>query len=192
MKNKKICFYFFIIILTGLSGCMNAAMSGAQVVYDHHNLQKTLNDQYITMRANRAIYLNTDKYKDTNVSFSAFNNVVVLTGQVATKQQQKEIEQIVRKIPHVKELHNLTIVSNPVSTLTHISDSWITTKIKAKFIAANEIDPSQIKVITEDGNVYLMGIVPPEQANAAVQIARTTAGVQKVIKIFSYLRISKT
>jgi len=58
-------------------------------------------------------------------------------------------------------------------------------------IATNEIDPSQIKVITENGIVYLVGIVPPEQAEIAIDLARTTDGVQSVVKVFSYVHISK-
>ena len=194
MDAKKVLSILIVILIASstLSSCMNAAMTGAQVVYDRHNLQKKLNDNYITMRAYRSIYADTKKFKDTNVSVSTFNNVVLLAGQVPKPDMRNQIEKIVQKIPDIHEIHNLITVSNPVSTLTQISDTWITTKIKAQLIAANEIDPSKIKVITENGTVYLIGIIPPEQAQQAVQIARTTSGVQNVIKVFSYLRISKT
>lgn len=194
MDAKKRLSVLIVVVLVSsmLSSCMNAAMTGAQVVYDRHNLQKTLNDHYITMRAYRSIYADTKQFKDTNVSVSTFNNVVLLAGQVPKPNMRNQIETIVKKIPDIHEIHNLITVSNPVSTLTQISDTWITTKIKAQLIAANEIDPSKIKVITENGTVYLIGIIPPEQAQQAVQIARTTSGVQNVIKVFSYLHISKT
>ena len=114
-----------------------------------------------------------------------------MTGQIPTKEESDAIESIVRQIPNLKEVYNLTSISQPASVLTQASDSWITTKIKAKLIASNDLDPSKIKVVTENGTVYLIGIVPHEEADVAIQLARTTDGVQNVVKVFSYLTISK-
>jgi len=197
MKNRKYFFRFCLLacLLTvtsyTLSGCVNAAFSGAQAVYGRHNIQSSLNDQYITMKAERTIYLDTDRFQNTNVSVSSFNGIVLITGQVENNAQRIEIENIVKKIPGVKEIHNVTTVAPTSSPLTRVSDTWITTKVKSKLIAMNDIDPSQIKVVTESGVVYLMGIVPPEQAEIAVEIARSTEGAQSVVKVFSYIHISK-
>ncbi len=193
MKITKYCLRFCFLGMFSylLTGCMNAAFSGAQVVYDHHNIQSSLNDQYIAMKAERTIYLDTTRFQNTNVSVSSFNGIVLMTGQVENKEQRAEIEKIVKNIPGVKEIHNVITVSTPTSPLTRVSDTWITTKVKSKLIAMNDIDPSQIKVITENGVVYLMGIVPPEQAEIAVDVARTTEGAQRVVKVFSYIHISK-
>lgn len=182
---------FLVLIISILQGCVNAAVTGAQVVYDRHNLQKSLTDHYITMRANRSIYIDTDKFKNSNVTVSTFHQVVLLAGQVPDSKMRDDIEQKIRKIHGPREVHNLITASKQTTTMTRMRDAWITTKIKAKLIAANDVDPSQVKVITENGIVYLMGIVAPEEANVAVRIARTTTGVQHVIKIFEYLRISK-
>jgi osmotically-inducible protein OsmY len=107
------------------------------------------------------------------------------------KAQRVQIENIVKKIPGVREIHDVVTLSTPSSALTRVSDTWITTKVKTKLIAMDDVDPSQIKVVTENGVVYLMGIVMPEQADIAVDLARTTQGVQSVVKVFSYIRISK-
>ncbi|HSW94195.1 MAG TPA: BON domain-containing protein [Gammaproteobacteria bacterium] len=189
MKITKLILLLCAISL--LQGCMNAAFTGAQAVYGRHGIQSTLSDQTISMKAERAIYLDTSRFENTNVSVSCFNGVVLISGQVENNNQRQEIEAIVKKIPGVKEIHNATTLSSPSSALTRVSDTWITTKVKAKLIAMNDIDPSQIKVITENGMVYLMGIVPPEQAGIAVDLARTTEGVQGVVKVFSYIHISK-
>jgi osmotically-inducible protein OsmY len=98
----------------------------------------------------------------------------------------------VKNVPDVGTVYNLTTIQNPVSPTIHVSDSWITTKIKTRLIAANEIDPNEIKVITENGTVFLVGTIFPEQAEIATDIARATAGVQDVVRIFSYLKITKT
>ncbi len=91
----------------------------------------------------------------------------------------------------MKDTYEHLSISAPSSALTRASDSWITTKIKAKLIAMNEIDPGAIKVVTENGTVYLMGIVTPDQADIAFDLAESTEGVQEVIKHFYYMYITK-
>jgi osmotically-inducible protein OsmY len=194
MKKQLFLKLILLALLTPISSCsINTAMSGAQALYGRHNLQNSLHDQYITLKAERSIYIDTDRFQDTHVSVATFNNIVLLAGQVSTSLQKYEIEQAIKKIPDIQEIHNLILVSNSASasSLTRMNDSLITAKIRAKLFAANDIDPSQIKVLTENGVVYLMGIVPHDQANVAIEIARTTAGVQSVVKVFYYVRISK-
>jgi len=189
------CLIFFLTFIWTLSSCttgFSIASSGAQALYNRNSLQKKLSDHYITMQANHKIYIETDRYKDSHVAVSTFNNEVLLTGEITQAAKRKEIERKVQQIDGVQKVYNLTVVSPPSSPLIQVSDTWITAKIKAKLLATNEVDPDIIKVVTENGIVYLMGILPPEQANSAVQIARTTDGVQSVVRVFYYLRVSKT
>jgi osmotically-inducible protein OsmY len=194
MVSRIGVYRFFIVtaILIAISGCMDAAMTGAQVVYNRNDLQKKFADQYITLHAYRAIYVDTDRFKDSHVSISTFHGVVLLAGQVPTTACKNAINKIIRTIAKNNQIYNLTIVSSPPSSLTRMSDSWITAKIKAKLIAMDDIDPSQIKVVTENGTVFLMGQLFPSQAQIAVDVASNTDGVQNVVKVFSYLRISRT
>lgn len=180
-----------ILLAMSLSSCMNIATTGAQAIYNRRSLEKTWNDQYITMQANQALNYKTNQFKDANISISTYNNEVLLAGQVPEAWQKVKAEQIVKAIPDVKEVYNSITVAGPTSPLTRISDAWLTTKVKGKLIASNDVDATQIKVVTENGTVYLMGIVPPEEAVAAMDIANETEGVQKVVKLFSYMRISK-
>ena len=183
-----------LILLTCsfLQSCMNAAVSSAQAVYNRHTIQTTLNDHYVAMKSEREIYLDNNRFQNTHVSVSSFNGVVLLAGEVPEPEQKQEIEQIVKKISEADEIHNLITITPPISPLIQLSDTWITTKIKSKLIATNGVDPGQIKVITENGTVYLMGIIPREQAAIAIDLAKTTEGVQDVVTIFGYLSISKT
>ncbi len=194
MKTQTILqLCFAIASLALLPHCtMNTAVTGAQAVYSRHNIQASLNDHYVTMKAEREIYVDTDRFQNTHVSVSCFNGVVLMTGQVENTAQRIEMENIVKKLPGVKEIHDRVTVSTPISPLTQASDTWITTKIKTQLLAMDDVDPGQIKVITENGVVYLMGILPPEQADISGVFARTTDGVQSVVKVFSYIRITKT
>lgn len=176
-----------------LSGCMNAAMSGAEVVYNRHSLQKTANDHYTTFKASRVMERTDQRlFKDANLSITTYNGEVLLLGQVPNEEQREEAGQIVKELPNVKHVYNLVEIANPSSPLTRISDSWITTKVKSQLIANNDIDASQVKVITENSVVYLMGTLPKDQAEMVLDIASHTDGVRKVVKMFSYVTITRT
>ncbi len=180
-----------LIITFILSGCMNVATSGAQAVYNQHSLRKTINDQYITSHAYNLLYEKSIQFKDTSISVSTLNSEVLLSGQVPTRWQKIKAEKIIKAIPGVTAVYNAITISGSSSALTSVSDTWITTKIKAKLIAADDIDATQIKVVTENGTVFLMGIVPPEEAIAATDIASNTDGVLKVVRLFSYIKLTK-
>lgn len=170
---------------------MSVAATGAQAVYDRRDIKQTLNDNYITMQANQKIYADKNRFKDTHISITTFNNEVLLTGEIPDASKRQEVEHIVKNIEGVNLVHNKTITSPPSSSLIRVSDSWITTKIKTQLITSNDVSPSDFKVVTENGTVYLMGTVRRDEADAAVEIASNTAGVQEVVKLFYYINISR-
>lgn len=191
LKLRWLCFILITCIF--ISSCMmgGIAVSGAQAVYDRHNIQKKLDDNYTSMQAYRAIYLNTDKYKNTHVSIATYNDAIIITGQTPEVEQKDEITLLVKNFAENRKVYNFAEIASPSSVITRASDSWITSKIKLKLIATNNIDPTKIKVVTENGTVFLMGMVLKEDADTAVDIAQNTSGVQSVVKIFSYLEIAK-
>lgn len=183
---------FFLMVLGQLESCSSVAMSGASAVYNHRSIKKNLSDQMITYQAYRAMSHDGRLLANSNISIATFNNEVLLAGEAPSSAQKNAAEAIVKSIPNVSHVYNLVKIESPSSSLTRMSDAWITAKIKAKMIASDDIDATQIKVVTENGTVYLMGILPPEEASAAVEIASQTDGVGSVIKVFSYIKISKT
>jgi osmotically-inducible protein OsmY len=184
--------FLLIAVLVYLQGCIDAAVTGAQVAYNHDRITKGMNDQYITTQAYNKLFRDSHEFDDANISVATFHREILLTGQIPTPQQRKQAEAIIKTIPDVKQVYNFTEITAPASGITRISDTWITTKIKSKLIAMNDIDPNQVKVVTENGTVFLMGMVQPQEADIAIDVARTTDGVQSVVKLFTYLRISKT
>lgn len=180
-----------VIAMAGMiSGCMSVATSGAQAIYNHKSLQENAHDQYVTVRAYQA--LDSDQFKKANIGISTLNRVVLLTGEVSQAWQKKEAERLVRRIAGVDDVYNWIKVEEPASQFDHLNDSWLTAKVKTKLIASADLDATKIKVITEKGTVYLMGFLKPDEAEEAAQTASHTDGVQKVVKIFSYIKISKT
>jgi osmotically-inducible protein OsmY len=191
MLKKILAAVTTLIFSMSLQACMNVATSGAEAVYNRHKIEKNLKDQYLTMQAYKALYFDTDQFKNANITISTYNREMLLAGQAPTSWQKSRAEDVIKKISDIQKLYNLVSIQSPSSSLTRINDAWITTKVKAKFLASNDMDGSQVKVVTENGTVYLMGVLLPEHAAAAVDLARNTDGVQRVIKIFSYMKISK-
>ena len=185
------CLVTIILSACLVQGCVDAAVTGAQVAYNHSSIQKSVSDQYISTQINRKLYADNRQFLDSNIDVATFNQEVLLTGQVATRAQRSLLENIAKATPDVTHVYNLTEVSPPTPALKRASDAWITTKVKSQLIAMNEIDPNKIKVITENGTVYLMGMVMQDQADIAIDIARNTDGVERVVKMFTYLRPSK-
>ena len=188
-NSKRICFIFLAVL--GLQGCMNVASTGAQAIYNRHSLQKNLNDQYLSMQVSHELFFATKEFKDTNITITTYNSEVLLAGQVPEAWQKKKAGEIARRVDGVKDVYNTITVASPSSALTKVSDAWITGKIKAKLLACNDVDATQIKVVTENGTVYLIGTLPPDEAQAAIDIASNTDGVQRVVRMFSYIHISK-
>lgn len=188
MKN----IFILILISLNLQGCIfvagaAAGAAGIAVVYDHRKLEQITQDQKIS----KDIY---DKYRDdlqlasptTHIDITTFNQVVLLTGQTVTPNLVKKADALARNTPNVKKVYNEITVKGPSSSLTRASDTWVTTKIKTQMLATKGLKSGSIKVVTENGSVYLMGIVTHQQADIAVDIARQISGVQRVVKIFRY------
>ena len=125
--------------------------------------------------------------KSSHVNVHAYNNVVLLTGEVPTEAAKKLAGETADKVNRVRQVHNeLTI--NPKSKFAErVQDSWIGSKLKAKAISDNRVDADKINIIVEDQVVFLMGKVSRKEADRMTDVARNTSGVAKVVRVFEYL-----
>ena len=124
--------------------------------------------------------------ESAHVNVHSFNSVVLLTGEVASENLRALAGETARRFRGVRQVHNELQVQPETSLTIRAGDSWLTTKVKSKLIANKGLDSSKVKVVTENGVVYLMGLVFPREADIATQIARTTKGVRRVVKVFEY------
>ncbi len=126
-------------------------------------------------------------FKDAHINATSYNLSVLLTGQAPTEEARKGIEGAARSNPGVKNVTNEITVGGNSSLASRSSDSLITTSVKARLINNGKVSPSHVKVVTESGVVYLMGILTRDEADAAAEIARSTSGVTRVVKVFDYV-----
>lgn len=174
-----------------LHGCIfvvgaAAGAAGIAIVYDHRSIANTFKDTKIANTIVSKIRLVPQLRHESHIEVTVFNHVVLLTGETPNAKFRKEAEDLARSTPNVGRIYNQISIQGPTSTLTRTSDSWITTKIKSEMLATTDLKSSSIKVVTENGIVYLMGIVSRQQSDIAVEVARRASGVQKVVKIFQY------
>jgi osmotically-inducible protein OsmY len=126
-------------------------------------------------------------FHGAHVNATSFNRRVLLTGEVPTEEGKKKVEEAVRKIENVREVANELVVGGVSSMSSRGNDALVTSNVKARMVNNGRFSPNHVKVLTEQGVVYLMGLVTQAEGDAAVEIARTTQGVARVVKVFEYI-----
>lgn len=171
-----------------LQGCAVAAVSGAAtgvaMVTDRRTAGTIIDDKTIEIKAMHALTRDAELWKKSHISVISYNNDVLLVGQTPTQAMKQQVEDAIKDIAKVKQVYNELKLSDPVPLSTRSKDSWITTQVKAKMIGVREINPTRVKVVTEDGIVYLLGITNKKEQASATETARTVSGVNKVVQIF--------
>ena len=172
-----------------LAGCVGAAVvgvgAGALMLADRRNSETYLSDESMEVRATSRI---NEKYGDkVHVNVTSYNRMLLLTGEVPTEAIKADVEKIAAGVPNVKSISNELAIAGPSSFGGRSNDSYITSKVKARFVDAGKFSPNLVKVVTEAGVVFLLGLVTQAEADAAVEIARTTGGVLKVVRVFEII-----
>jgi osmotically-inducible protein OsmY len=172
-----------------LAGCFGVAAvgvgAGALMITDRRNSETYIADESMEVRTANRI---NEKYGDkVHVNATSYNRMVLLTGEVPSAEIKGDVEKIVSGVPNVKSISNELAIAGASSFGGRSNDSYITSKVKARFVDANKFSPNHVKVVTEAGVVFLIGLVTQPEANAAVEIARTTGGVQKVVRVFEII-----
>ena len=179
-----------VAVVLPLAACVplligSAVVGTAVVATDRRSTGAQLDDEVIENSTTLAI---NERYKgEYHVNVTSYNGIVLLTGEVPVEAAKADIGELVRTTPKVRAVQNELFVG-PVSDLqTRSNDTLITSKVKARFVEAAKFQITYVKVVTERGTVYLMGMVKHAEANDAAEIARTTDGVQRVVKVFEYI-----
>jgi len=178
------------LLAVSLQGCIEMAVVGAGAAalsaVDRRATGAQIDDEGIELRATNRV---SERFGDkVHVNITSFNRSVLVTGEVPDAKAKVEIEKIISSTPNVRGVTNDLQVAGGSSLSSRASDATITGKVKARFLDANRFNTLLVKVVTEASVVYLMGIVTESEAAAAVEVARTTGGVRKVVKVFEYCK----
>lgn len=190
MPNIKFIL-LLILPLVLLQGCATAVVTGgaagAALVHDRRSTGAVIDDQGIEFKASYALFQDKEIYDQSHINITSYNGIVLITGETLTEDLKRKVSAKIEVIQRVTHIHNELIIAAPSALPSRSSDTWITSKIKAKLTTAAGVDPFYIKVVTEHGVVYLMGRVSHDEAARAAEITANSAGVQRVVKIFEYI-----
>jgi osmotically-inducible protein OsmY len=179
---------------TLVAGCApiligGAAVGAAATVHDRRPGNVILDDQQIELEAMSALLRNADIRNRSQISATSYNRTLLLTGNADTTEVGQEAAAAVSRIGKVQRVVDEVTVGPRLDFQRQAEDSYITARVKADLIGVRlpGFDPTRVKVVTNDGVVFLMGLVSPAEADAAAEKARYVPGVQRVVKLFEYI-----
>ena len=194
MNALKVLFAVLIttILLNGCTAAVvgGAAATGVNIAHDRRTVGTYIDDEGIELKAGAAIRKEKELSSQIHINIISINGVVLLVGQAPTEALRQQAGSITQGIEKVRLVHNEMTVAAPNSMMTRSSDSVITTKVKSSLFGVkghDDFDPTRVKVVTENGTVFLMGLLYHAEADAVAAKASQVGGVQKVVKLFEYM-----
>ncbi|CAG0949190.1 hypothetical protein BURK1_00091 [Burkholderiales bacterium] len=189
MKRSPLALFALIAAIAApplLTACAPLLLAGATgavlVATDRRSAGAQLDDQTIETRIATTV---ATRYGDNaHVNVTSYNGIVLLTGEAADAAIVADVVALARSTGRVRSVHNELIVGRTTDLSARTNDSYVTSKVKTRFVEANRFSATHVKVVTERGVVYLMGIVSRAEADAAGEIASTTSGAVRVVKLF--------
>jgi len=176
-----------------LQGCVGAVVVGSAAVAtktatDPRTVGTQVDDGTLELRASNALSKNEQLKKEARVNVMAYQGKLLLTGQAPTQALSEEAKKIALGVEGVTEVYNEIRIMQPISLGTISMDTWITTKVRSQLLASDTVKSSNVKVTTENGEVFLMGLVTDTEAKAAADIASRVSGVKHVTTAFTPLK----
>lgn len=191
MKKELI---LILPVLLLLKGCAAAVIGSGSVIgttayaaHDRRTLGTLVEDESIELKSAKLFFEDETIKDSSHINVTSYKKIVLVTGETPTEEIRRRVIDIVRNIPEVQHVHDELTIAAPSSLVSRSADTLTTSKVKTKLIANKNIDATRVKVVTEKGVVYLMGIVTVSESDIATEVARQTSGVQKVVKLFQYI-----
>ena len=164
-----------LLLIAVLTGCTTTSVDDA------------ISDAQSEALAKKRILDADPRFRDAHINVTSYNGVVLITGQVSEAELIPLATNAVEPLRAVSRVHNELAVAANTTLISRTNDSWITTKVKSALLADETAQASNIKVVTEDDVVYMMGLVSRAEADAAVEVVSEVQGVQKIVKVFDYI-----
>lgn len=162
----------------------------ACTVFSNDSNQRTpgiiIDDNVLENLVEKEIRSSDPGYKGSHLVIVAYNGLVLITGQVPSSELREKASAVTQEFRRVRKVHNELSVGGPTSMMARTNDAWLTSKVKSRLLANDEVNGLKIKVQTENGVVFLLGLIPRAKADKAVEITSQVFGIQKIVKVFEY------
>ncbi|WP_217125216.1 BON domain-containing protein [Hydrogenophilus thiooxidans] len=190
MKKTTLTLTLGLAVLTPtLSGCFPAVATGvaatAAVAADRRTGGAIVEDEQLEWKISSAIQQALGDRAHVNVT--SFNRIVLLTGEVPDEAAKQRAETLAKKTENVRTVVNELIIAPPSALASRANDASLTTQVKARLVGNRDVPAHLVKVVTEGGVVFLMGLVTRREGDAATYVARTTSGVKRVVRVFEFI-----
>ena len=182
---------FIACVYTLLPGCAaplvaaTGVATGAAII-DNRTAGTLVEDETIERKAKARLRENKEVKKQVHINFTSYNTRLLISGEAPSERLRQQIVDMVKDIEKVSHIHNEVTIAAPSSLWNRSGDTTITARVKTKLLKEKNLDGFNIKIVTENGTVFMMGLISREASNRASDIARTTGGVQRVVKLFEY------
>ncbi|MBK5930985.1 hypothetical protein CCR82_10730 [Halochromatium salexigens] len=186
-----------IALVPLLQGCAPAAVVGtaygASVIHERRSAATVMDDEMIELKAKHRFLQNTEIRRASRISITSYNYRVLLTGQAESAEVSQQFAKVVSRLPKVEQVYNEVQVGPPISLAQESRDALITSRAKIAIGGGRGIedfDATRVKIVTENGVVFLMGLVTRKEAETTTEIVRRLPGVERVVKMFEYIDAS--
>lgn len=179
-------------VAVAVSGCAALVLGGAAVggaaIHDRRDYTDMLDDQEIELRAASALGADKTLSERSRIGVTSYNHKVLLTGQAESEAAAAQAAGLVSRLPKVERVFDEVTIGPPTSLTQQSQDALLTSRSKFALtkISLPGFDPTRVKVVTENGVVYLMGLVSQDEADASAEQVRYVPGVNRVVKLFEY------
>jgi osmotically-inducible protein OsmY len=191
MRTRFLVLAIILGGITHLQACAPVIVAGgataAVAATDRRTIGALVDDNAIELKARKALNSDPEIGDDVHVNITSMNGIVLLTGETTTAELRDRVLGLIRDIPGIRSIVNEVRVAEPRAFAYTTHDSWITGKVKAKLLSDQNIPGRQVKVVTENSVVYLMGLVKQKEGELAAETTRTVGGITRVVKLFEYL-----
>ncbi len=195
LKSWKNILCGLIIFLTvqSITACAplllgTAVITTIDLSTERRTVGRNIDDNVLELKLRKIYWTDERLGSPVNISVTAMNGIVLLTGEVHTDEQRQYAESLARSYEQTREVVNELDLSGRSNINSRANDSYITAKVKARLLNANDLPLTNIKVVTERGNVYLLGLVTEAEAQAAVELTQSVVGVTHIVKVFEYIK----
>ncbi len=190
MRSRTYSVLLLFFPCLSLQGCaaviVGGAATGAAVAHDSRTTGTVVDDEAIELKAGHAIRRDEELRRRTHINFTSYNNMLLVSGEAPTEELKKRVIERIRGILKVRRVYDEITIAAPSSLTSRSSDTLLTASVKGKLLTIRNFDGTRIKVVTEKGVVFLMGLVTRREGGIAAEASRQVSGVQKVVKLFEY------
>lgn len=191
LKGRTTRIAALLMLVATIQGCAVATVvavtAGATIVADRRSFSKQIDDQSIEFTAHNALSKQKAIAKNTNLHVISMNGSVLVIGQAPNTYLRDLAIKTIQDVPDIVVIHNQIRISSTTGVTTRSNDVWLTSRVKSALLANGKVNAKDIKVVTENSEVFLLGLVTKEEANIVIEITRNVNGVSRVFKAFEYI-----